>query len=226
MEHSTHFGTSLDSWRARRATVFGKWLMIYFWVQIFLKILTLISSLAILNGMPAVLLLLLTCGCSATEVVVFYQMGRQEDRFRTSAGLALIVLVAGIIMELPQCKAFADLLRIPRSIIATVAIYHFMIGCAEILMTTDGKLSEVWRGLWKWYIGLQVGTIVATPVLLILEEIVNNIYFTKLGLVLAIGAAIALFVIEFLWIVHLYQTAKCFREISKTLGSSHGNDVN
>lgn len=226
METSTSFWATLDSWRARRAAVFSKWFMIYFWAQIILIAMAFRSPLLLLSGMPAVFLLLLSYGYSVIEVVIFCKLGRQEDRFKTSAGLALILLVAGIIIELLHSNVLAVLWRIPGGIIKLIAVYHFMIGCSEILLTTDGMLSDKWRSLWKWYIGLHVGTIVGTPVLLIMAEIVNNLGFIILGLVLLVGILIAMFVVAILSLVYLYQTASCFQKISKTMKLSPGNDVN
>ena len=226
METSTSFWATLDSWRARRAAVFGKWFMIYFWTQIFMIILAFLSSLWLVNGMPADLLVLLSYGYSVTEVVIFYQLGRQEDRFKTSAGLALIALVAGIIIDLLHSEVLAVLWRIPGRIINLIALYHFMIGCAEILLTTDGKLSDKWRSLWKWYIDLRVGAIVGIPVFLIVVDIFKSILVVNLGVILVIGIAIAMFVISILWLVYLYRTARCFQQIGKTLESSPGSDAN
>ena len=226
METSTSFWATLDSWRARRAAVFGKWFMIYFWTQIFMIILAFLSSLWLVNGMPAVLLVLLSYGYSVTEVVIFYQLGRQEDRFKTSAGLALIALVAGIIIDLLHSNVLAVLWRIPGGIIKLIAVYHFMIGCSEILLTTDGKLSDKWRSLWKWYIDLRVGLIVGLPALLIMALIFESTLLANLALILVIGIAIALVVVAILWLVYLYRTARCFQQIGKTLESSPGSDAN
>ena len=226
METSTSFWATLDSWRACRAAVFGKWLMIYFWAQIILIAMAFRSPLLLLSGMPAVFLLLLSYGYSVIEVVIFYQLGRQEDRFKTSAGLALIALVAGIIIDLLHSNVLAVLWRIPGRIISLTALYHFMIGCAEILLTTDGKLSDKWRSLWKWYIDLRVGAIVGIPVFLIVVDIFKSILVVYLGVILVIGIAIAMFVISILWLVYLYRTARCFQQISKTLELSPGSDAN
>ena len=226
METSTSFWSTLDSWRARRAAVFGKWFMIYFWTQIFMIILAFLSSLRLVNGMPADLLVLLSYGYSVTEVVIFYQLGRQEDRFKTSAGLALIALVAGIIIQLLHSEVLAGLWRIPGRIINLIALYHFMIGCVEILLTTDGKLSDKWRSLWKWYIDLRVGLIVGLPALLIMALIFESTLLANLALILMIGIAIALVVVAILWLVYLYRTARCFQQIGKTLESSPGSDAN
>ena len=226
METSTSFWATLDSWRARRAAVFGKWFMIYFWTQIILIAMAFRSPLLLLSGMPAVFLLLLSYGYSVIEVVIFYQLGRQEDRFKTSAGLALIALVAGIIIELLHSEVFAGLWRIPGRIINLIALYHFMIGCAEILLTTDGKLSDKWRSLWKWYIDLRVGLIVGLSALLIMALIFESTLLANLALILVIGIAIALVVVAILWLVYLYRTARCFQQISKTLELSPGSDAN
>lgn len=226
METSTSFWATLDSWRARRAAVFGKWFMIYFWTQIFMIILAFLSSLWLVNGMPAVLLVLLSYGYSVTEVVIFYQLGRQEDRFKTSAGLALIALVAGIIIQLLHSEVLAGLWRIPGRIINLIALYHFMIGCAEILLTTDGKLSDKWRSLWKWYIDLRVGLIVGLPALLIMALIFESTLLANLAVILVIGIAIALVVVAILWLVYLYRTARCFQQIGKILELSPGSDAN
>lgn len=226
METSTSFWATLDSWRARRAEIFGKWFMIYFWAQIILIALAFRSPLLLLSGMPAVFLLLLSYGYSVIEVVIFYQLGRQEDRFKTSAGLALIALVAGIIIDLLHSEVFAGLWRIPGRIINLIALYHFMIGCAEILLTTDGKLSDKWRSLWKWYIDLSVGAIVGFPALLIMAVIFESTLLANLAVILMIGIAIALVVVAILWLVYLYRTARCFQQISKTLELSPGSDAN
>lgn len=226
MEYTTAAWTALDSWRARRAAVFGRWLTAYFWIALLPLILDVVSSLTKLNRVSALLLVLLGYAGSVCEVMIFYQLGQQEEHFETCAGLSLVVLIVGIVMELLCSEVAAELLRILRSIIALVAVYHFMIGCADILLIVDEELSEKWRWLWKWYIGLQVGTIAAEPVVLIVAGTVKNSLVATLILILMRGIVITLNVLEILYLVYLYRTARRFREISKNVGLCAEKDTN
>lgn len=225
MESATTAWTTLDGWRVRRATVFGKWLMVYFWLQLMPLIPAVIAVISATNETLLLITEFLNYVLSGVGVWILYKLGRQEDRFRTCAGLSLILLVAGVVIQLLGSEVAAYLWAIPGGILDLVVTYQFMIGCAEILATTDTGLSEKWRKLWKWNVGLLIGSIIGFPVLIFLLAAVKNILVVLLSSILALGFAIALLVVVILQMVYLYQTARLFRGISKTMGWGHDESL-
>lgn len=225
MEFSAAALTTLDSWRARRAEVFGKWLWVYFWMQIIPLIPAVIAVICEINETPLPFVELLNYLLSGVCIWILYKLGAQEDRFKTCAGLSLILLVAGAAIGLLDSEVTANLWSIPGGILELVVTYQFMMGCAEILATTDTELSEKWRKLWTWNVGLLIGSIVLFPLLLVLYVAVDNILIALLTLILVLGFAIALPAVAIAQMVYLYRTARLFRGMAKTMNWSADGTV-
>ena len=72
----------------------------------------------------------------------------------------------------------------------------------------DLILSEKWRKLWRWYVGLLIA---AAAGILILFMGLMAFAVLIIGAVVILAAAIGILVVGILKLVYLYRTAKVFR---------------
>ena len=88
-------------------------------------------------------------------------------------------------------------------VVALVGEYNEYVAHSAVLSGVDNELSQKWEVLWKWYIGLLLGTFGCLFVALILPI---------LGAIAALGCSVGSIVVGILKLVYLYRTAKEFRE--------------
>lgn len=200
---------------AERAALFGKWLMICFWMRFIPLVPAVMVVIAELNGRSSALGELLLYGASLFDVVILYMLGRKEQRFRSCAGLTMVTFCAGIVLKVVGSEALSDLWSVPSTIINLCAQYQFMHGCREILLGIDNDQARKWHTLWLWDIGLLAGMIVGMLPLMIVVMIFESEIVAMGALIVLFGLLIALLVVAVLELVYLYRTAGLFRRISR-----------
>ena len=70
-------------------------------------------------------------------------------------------------------------------------------------------MSEKWKTLWKWYIGMIVAA-VACIIFILIDTI--------LGTMFTLAVTVALLVVSIMKLVYLYETAEIFQRISDRNG--------
>lgn len=207
----------LMPWVAQRAKVFGKWMWIYFWIQIFALIPGAIGAVEeSFETRTMIGTVLRWCGTGAM-VFVFYRLGTVQDRIRMSAGLNLISLAATVILELLKLEVLSTLWTIPGAIIGVAATYQYMMGFSEALVTVDNEMAGKWEKLWKWFLWLRVGGIIGNPVLAILASVLHNPIVSVIFAIVVFVWALAVVGLSVVEIVYVYSTAKIFRRIAANL---------
>ena len=145
--------------------------------------------------------------CSLTYGAILLKLGSEEDRYRTAGICALIAggvsAVVAIITGTTEEATWTLLFTLPAAVVAMVGEYNEYMGHSAVLSGVDNELSEKWEVLWKWYIGLFLGMLGCSFVMLIIPI---------LGAIAILGCAIGTVVVSILKLVYLYRTAKIFRE--------------
>lgn len=194
---------------ARRAQILGKWLWILFWLIVPAEIAGLMTNENIGGIIPALYYpgQILSALCSLAYGGILLRLATEEDGYRTAGICSLIaggvsVLVA-VISGPGEAPAGTLLFTLPAGIVALVGEYKEFTAHSDVLADVDRELSEKWCLLWKWNIGLFVGMLGCTVLMLIIP---------LLGALAIIAAAIGLVVVSIMKLVYLYRTAKIFRE--------------
>ena len=188
---------------ARRAPLLGKWLWILFWFPIFsigTSILTIDpnSGVYILGTMISIVL-------GIAQGCILIKISSEERRYRT-AGICMLIatVVDNVLLMLNTSEGIWTVLcvTLPMAILGYVAMYHEFMAHAIVLENVDDELSDKWRKLWKWYIGLILGMVGCVVIVVILPV---------LGLLIVLAGGIGIIVCAILSWVYLYRTAKVFR---------------
>ena len=193
----------------RRAAVLGKWLWILFWLIIPSSIASLMTHETVGGMIPALYYpgQILSALCHLAYGGILLRLASEEDGYRTAGICSLIaggvsVLVA-VISGPGEAPAGTLLLTLPAAIVSLAGEYKEFTAHSDVLADVDRELSEKWCQLWKWYIGLFVGMLGCTVLMVIIP---------LLGALAILAAAIGLVVVSIMKLVYLYRTAKIFRE--------------
>jgi len=188
---------------ARRVPLLGKWLWILFWFPIFSigpSILTIIPNFG-LNILGTILSIML----GIAQGCILIKISSEERRYRT-AGICMLIatVVDKVLFGLDTSEGIWTVLfvTIPIGILGYVAMYNEFMAHAIVLEYLDNELSDKWRKLWKWYIGLIIG--MAGSILIV-------VLMPVLGLLVVLAGLIGIVVCAVLSWVYLYRTAKVFR---------------
>ena len=204
---------------AKRAPFLGKWLWILFWLVIPATIAGLMENNVVAESAPRVFWTgrVMTAVCSLAYGIILLKMSAEEGRYRTAgicdlvcAGISLLV---AIVTGGTEGVTWTLILTIPAAIVGFVGEYNEYMAHSAVLISVDNDLSSKWEKLWKWYIGLFLGMFGCIIVMLISP---------LLGALAVLGAAIGVAVVSILKLVHLYRTAKVFREYQPDVLSPAG----
>lgn len=194
---------------AKRAVLLGQWLWVLFWLIIPGTIAGIMTQDSVVKLLPGLFLpgQILNAVVSVVYGLILIKISVVEDRYRT-AGLcsmiaSLITILVAIFAGSSGEANWTLLITLPASIAALVGEYNEYMAHAIVLNDVDKELSENWRRLWKWYIGLFLGMFGCIFVTVIVPF---------LGLLVLLAVAVGLIVVDILKLVYLYKTAKCFRE--------------
>ena len=196
------------------APLLGKGVWILFWMFIPSILANIMSNETLIEWAPVLYLpgQTLQLACLVIYNLVLLKMSPAERRYRNagicgmiSAGITVVLL---FIPGSGESVAWTALLAFPAAIVAFVGEYYEYTGHAEVLSGADLILSEKWKTLWRWYVGLLIAAVVGILVLFM-----GMLAFAVLvigGLVVLV-AAIGILVVGILKLVYLYRTAKVFR---------------
>ena len=197
-----------------RAPLMAKWLMTMFWVNIaqiiinFIKIESSVVYTTIQNILIAICVLLI---CLA-----LFKMRGEDERYGRAALFQLIPLVINLIPTLVMDSYNALMwLSVLVSLIAAVltllATYNEFHAHSCIVGGLDCDLGDRWQKLWVWQVIGIAGTIVA---------LLLTILAAGLGVVLVLIVAIYVLVIQIIYIVTLYRSAKAYRAVAEGEGTA------
>lgn len=204
-------------WIQERAKVFGKWMWIYFWVSIVTIIPGGIAAVEEMSETGTIIGTLIGWCLSAVLVYAMFQLGRVQDRLRTCAILNAVALAAQIILHFVNSEMLTDLWDIPSIIMGLVVSYQLMHGCGDALAGVDNEQSNKWYRLWKWYVGLLIGGVVAVPAVIFLAAFGENTFQAVIAVIALLAWVCMLLVQVVKEYVYIYRTAKIFRGIAENL---------
>lgn len=196
------------------APLLGKGIWILFWMFIPSILANIMSNETMIEWVPVLYLpgQTLQIACLVIYNLVLLKMSPAERRYRNagicgmiSAGITVVLL---FIPGSGESVAWTALLAFPAAIVAFVGEYYEYTGHAEVLSGVDLILSEKWRTLWRWYVGLLIAAVAGILVLFM-----GMLAFAVLviGGLVVLAAAIGILVVGILKLVYLYRTARVFR---------------
>lgn len=192
----------------RRAPVLGKWLWLLFWLFIPSELATLMSNDTVAAAFPALGMAGEVLGllCGLAYAMILWLLRKTGERYRIAAICQAVAAVAAALLAAVSARdmdgGLTLLMELPTIAVSLLAVYQEYNAHADVLEGLDDMLSEKWRGLWKWYIGLLIG-LFACVILVAIAGI--------LGLLATLAAIIGIVIVSILKLVYLYRTAKLFR---------------
>ena len=148
--------------------------------------------------------------CSVVYGLLLLSLARVNGGYRAAGVCTLFVAVAGIIIQSlgggdPRNveRGIALILTLLAGVAALVGECAECTSHAEVLEPVDMALSQRWRRLMKWYVGLFLGTFAGILVAL---------FSQWLGLLVMTASTVGSLVVAILKLVYLWRTARTFRE--------------
>ena len=197
-----------------RAPLMAKWLMTMFWVNIAQIIINLIKieSSVVYTAIQNILIAI----CSLVICLSLFKMRGEDERYGRAALFQLIPLVINLIPTLVMDSYNALMwLSVLVSLIAAVltllATYNEFHAHSCIVGGLDCELGDRWQKLWVWQIICIAGTFVS---------LLLTVLAAGLGAVLVLIVAIYVLVIQIIYLVTLYRSAKAYRAVAEGEGTA------
>ena len=190
---------------AQRAEVLGKWLWILFWLVVPSIVGGLMANDFTKDSVPLIYGdgELIQFACSIAYGCILLKLTSEDDRYMKAGLCALAGSFGGALTSTLGGNAGLTLLvSVPLLAVGWYGTYNEYMAHSAVVMDVDFELAQKWENLWKWEIGLNIGLLCSTILLLI----------PLLGALVVFGVAIGIIVVSILKLVYLYQTAKAFRE--------------
>jgi len=192
---------------AAQAPALGKWLWVMFWLVIPANVASLMSHESVVEIWPALQIPgeILAVLCNIIYGFALLRLKDIREQYRTAGVLTMVtVLLSAVTHLIPEGRSGLLLLvSLPVLAVSLPAEYHEYMAHASVLEGVATELSEQWKTLWKWYIGLLLAVLGGLFVMLLIPI---------LGVLAILAAAIGVLVISILKLVYLYRTAKLFRQ--------------
>lgn len=196
-----------------RAPLMAKWLMTLFWANIahiiinFIKIESSVVYTTIQNILIAI--------CSLVICLSLFKMRGEDERYGRAALFQLIPLVINLIPTLvidsyDTMVWISALVALVSAALTLLAIYYEYHAHSCIVGGLDCELGDRWQKLWVWQVIGIAGTIVA---------LLLTILAAGLGVVLVLIVAIYVLVIQIIYLVTLYRSAKAYRAVAEGEGN-------
>ena len=190
-----------------RAPLMAKWLWVMFWANIahiiinFIKIESSVVYTTIQNILIAV--------CSLVICLSLFKMRGEDERYGRAALFQLIPLAINLIPTLVMdsyntlvwLSVLVSLIAAVFSLLAPYNEYH---AHSCIVGGLDCELGDRWQKLWVWQIIGIAGTFVS---------LLLTVLAAGLGAVLVLIVAIYVLVIQIIYLVTLYRSAKAYRAV-------------
>ena len=197
-----------------RAPLMAKWLMTMFWANIAHIIINLIKieSSVVYTTIQNILIAI----CSLVICLSLFKMRGEDERYGRAALFQLIPLVINLVPTLVM-DSYSTLvwLSVLVSLIAAVltllATYNEFHAHSCIVGGLDCELGDRWQKLWVWQIIGIAGTFVS---------LLLTVLAAGLGAVLVLIVAIYVLVIQIIYLVTLYRSAKAYRGVAEGEGTA------
>ena len=191
---------------AKRAPIFSKQLYVLLWLIIPTVVAGIMSQNYVMSVAPGIYTLGAVLGmvCSVVYGVILLQLSSQEEGYRTAGIFRLIFSATSFIAAIISFDGL--LLIFLRIIIDLVSEYHEYKTHSLILTGIDDFLSEKWKTLWKFYIGLM---------LVMFGCVIVCFVSYTLGSIVLLGPVVGSIIVSIIKYIYIYQTATVFREYSE-----------
>ena len=197
-----------------RAPLMAKWLMTMFWVNIAQIIINFIKieSSVVYTAIQSTLGLI----CSLVICLSLFKMRGEDERYGRAALFQLIPLVINLIPTLVMDSYntlvwLSVLVSLIAAVLTLLATYNEFHAHSCIVGGLDCELGDRWQKLWVWQVIGIAGTIVA---------LLLTILAAGLGVVLVLIVAIYVLVIQIIYLVTLYRSAKAYRAVAEGEGTA------
>ena len=149
--------------------------------------------------------------CSVVYGLLLLSLAKVNGGYRAAGACTLFVVAAGVIVQVlggsgdPHNveRSIALILTFLSGVAALVGECAECTSHAEVLEPVDIALSQRWRRLMKWYVGLFLGTFAGILVAL---------FSQWLGLLVITASTVGSLVVAILKLVYLWRTTRTFRE--------------
>lgn len=196
-----------------RAPLMAKWLWVMFWANIahiiinFIKIESSVVYTAIQNILIAI--------CSLVICLSLFKMRGEDERYGRAALCQLIPLVINLIPTLVMDSYntlvwLSVLVSLIAAVLTLLATYNEFHAHSCIVGGLDCELGDRWQKLWVWQIIGIAGTFVS---------LLLTVLAAGLGAVLVLIVAIYVLVIQIIYLVTLYRSAKAYRAVAEGEGN-------
>ena len=197
-----------------RAPLMAKWLMTMFWANIahiiinFIKIEYSVVYTTIQNILIAI--------CSLVICLSLFKMRGEDERYGRAALFQLIPLVINLIPTLVMDSYntlvwLSVLVSLIAAVLTLLATYNEFHAHSCIVGGLDSELGDRWQKLWVWQIIGIAGTFVS---------LLLTVLAAGLGAVLVLIVAIYVLVIQIIYLVTLYRSAKAYRTVAEGEGTA------
>ena len=197
-----------------RAPLMAKWLMTMFWANIahiiinFIKTESSVVYTAIQNILIAICVLLICLS--------LFKMRGEDERYGRAALFQLIPLVINLIPTLVidsynTLVWLSVLVSLIAAVLTLLATYNEFHAHSCIVGGLDCELGDRWQKLWVWQIIGIAGTFVS---------LLLTVLAAGLGAVLVLIVAIYVLVIQIIYLVTLYRSAKAYRTVAEGEGTA------
>lgn len=196
---------------AQRSPILGKWLTVLFWLMIAAMVPGLMLEENIVKWLPGLRIpgIVLRSICIAAQCAILLKLSKLHQGYKIAAICGLVAQAAQLATDqlVDQSMLGVQLLvTIPISTIGLVSTYYEYITHSSMLVGMDGDQAAQWEKLWKWTIGLTLGS---------LGCIVLTAIAPLLGILVLLAVAIGTVVVGIIRYVYLYRTAKIFRNYGR-----------
>ena len=196
-----------------RAPLMAKWLWVLFWANIAHSIINFIkieSSVVYTTTQP-----ILANVCTLVICFSLFQMRGEDKRYSLAALFMLIPVVLdtvfGMLIGYGDSTGLVIVVALISVILSLLATYNEFHAHSCIVGSLDCELGDRWQKLWVWQIIGIAGTFVS---------LLLTVLAAGLGAVLVLIVAIYVLVIQIIYLVTLYRSAKVYRAVAEGEGTA------
>ena len=196
-----------------RAPLMAKWLMTLFWANIAHIIINFIkieSSVVYTTTQP-----ILANVCTLVICFSLFQMRGEDKRYSLAALFMLIPVVLdtvfGMLIGYGDSTGLVIVVALISVVLSLLATYNEFHAHSCIVGGLDSELGDRWQKLWVWQIIGIAGTFVS---------LLLTVLAAGLGAVLVLIVAIYVLVIQIIYLVTLYRSAKAYRAVAEGEGNA------
>lgn len=198
---------------SRNRAYLAHWLNRLFWVLVALTVANALSGDGMEEAASGVYTFFTLVGgvCAVVYALILLKLSSEEALYRKSAyywiGSAVLAVVSVVVMVVGELLggfgiALGAVMLLAATVISLMGEYYEYYAHANVAQDVDTVLSEKWRKLWKYFLGMTVGALLATIVTALIP---------LLGVLIVVVLSIGLLVVKVLKFVYLYQMVKLFR---------------